>query len=158
MLTISDLRDVPEHLHQLAAWHHAQWSCLNPGQSLEDRTNAMQAFLGNSFIPSTFVAIDQELLGSAAIIENDMDTRPELSPWLASVYVKHGYRNQGIGTALVKHVIDKAIANGINKIYLFTPDRQSFYSKLGWHHMDDENYHGEDVSVMVYESGRNHKR
>lgn len=30
-------------------------------------------------------------MGSAAIINNDMDTRPELTPWLASVFVAPAY-------------------------------------------------------------------
>ena len=151
MLKISDLRDAPEQLEKLAGWHHTQWSHLYPGQTLAERTKTMRSHLGDGPIPSTFIAIDNEPVGSAAIIESDMETRPELTPWLASVYVDKPYRNRGIGSALVKHVIDFAASNMIERLYLFTPDRQSFYHGLGWKYYDRENYHGEDVTIMYHD-------
>ena len=148
MLMITDLREAPEHLEKLAAWHHAQWSHLYPGQTLGERTKTMQSHLSHKPVPSTFIAIDQEPVGSASIIESDMETHPELTPWLASVYVDEPYRNQGIGNALVEHVVDFAANNMIDRLYLFTPDRQAFYRHLGWHYLGSENYHGEDVTIM----------
>jgi GNAT superfamily N-acetyltransferase len=152
MLIITDLREAPEHLPKLAAWHHAQWSHLYPGQTLAERTKTMQSHLCEGIIPSTYVAIDHVLLGSASIIENDMETHPELTPWLASVYVDKPYRNQGTGHALVKHVIDTAANSGIRRLYLFTPDRQSFYRGIGWQYYGSENYLGEDVTIMYHDT------
>ncbi len=40
--------------------------------------------LGVELIPSTFIAREEALLGSAAIVAYDMDTRTHLSPRLAS--------------------------------------------------------------------------
>lgn len=37
---------------------------------------------------------------------------------------------------------------GINKLYLFTPDNKAFYLKLGWTIMCTEQYHGHQVTVM----------
>jgi len=148
MLTITDLRDTPVHLEKLAAWHHDQWSHLYPGQTLAERTKTMRSHLSEQLMPSTYLAIDHDLVGSASIIESDMETRPELTPWLASVYVDEPYRNQGIGRTLVKHVIDVAANNGIKRLYLFTPDKESFYQSIGWQYYASENYHGEDVTIM----------
>jgi N-acetylglutamate synthase-like GNAT family acetyltransferase len=99
-------------------------------------------------VPSTFIAKTTELLGSAAIVENDMDTKPELTPWLASVFVAPEYRNQGIGSQLVKHVMQKAKQAGIKAIYLFTPDQTIFYQKLGWEVISTEEYREHSVTVM----------
>ena len=60
--------------------------------------------------------MDQELFGSAAIIEHDMDTRMELSPWLASVFVAPEFRKRGIGSKLVTHVMEQAKNNKIKNI------------------------------------------
>ena len=37
-----------------------------------------------------------------------MDTRKELSPWLASVFVAPEFRKWGIGSKLVLHVMEQA--------------------------------------------------
>lgn len=110
----------------------------------------MISFLENPLIPSTFIAIegDDELIGSAAIVSNDMETRNSLSPWMASVFVKPEKRNQGAGTALVQYVMDSAKRESIKKLYLFTPDQQKFYRRLGWKEIACEHYYGEDVSIM----------
>jgi N-acetylglutamate synthase-like GNAT family acetyltransferase len=110
----------------------------------------MQSYLSADFIPTTFIAKDQVLLGSAAIIANDMDTEMGLSPWLASVYVAPEYRNRGVGSSLVKHVGLKAQEAGIETLYLFS-DRVSFYQKLGWQLLSQQVYYGHAVTVMYIE-------
>ncbi len=147
-MQILDLREEPQHIPTLAAWHHHQWSSLNPGHSLEKRIAKMQDYLGDNFVPSTLIAKTTELLGSAAIVENDMETKPELTPWLASVFVAPEYRNQGIGSQLVKHVMQKAKQAGIEALYLFTPDQANFYQKLGWEVFSHEEYRDHSVTVM----------
>ena len=148
MTKILNLRDKPELLETLARWHQAEWSQLNPGETLEQRIIRMQPFLNDKLIPSTYIAFDDVLYGSAAIVANDMDNRPELSPWLASVFVYPEYRNRGIGSALVRHVMQQAHKNNIEKLYLYTPDREAFYHKLGWRHIETVHYHGYEVSIM----------
>lgn len=152
MLKILPLNQAPEHLLTLAQWHHQQWSYLYPDETFNDRVRRMQAYLNASFIPSTFVAIDSSVIGSAAIIESDMETRPQLSPWLASVYVTPDNRRHGIGSKLVNHVIKQAGQNNIPKLFLFTPDQQSFYQRLGWEEYETTSYHGETVTIMVHET------
>lgn len=148
VMQILDLKHEPHHIPKLAEWHHNQWSSLNPGGSLEKRIEKMQAYLGTDLIPSTFIAKAAMLLGSAAIIDHDMDTRLDLSPWLASVFVAPEYRNNGIGGSLVRHVMQTAKQAGIERLYLFTPDRESFYRKLGWQVLSKEEYRGHAVTVM----------
>ena len=148
MTKILNLRDKAELLETLARWHQQEWSQLNPGETLEQRIKRMQPFLNDNLIPSTYIAFDNNLYGSAAIVESDMDNRPELSPWLASVFVKPEYRNQGIGSALVRHVMQQAKLSNVEKLYLYTPDRETFYHKLGWNHIDTVHYHGHEVVIM----------
>ena len=73
-----------------------------------------------------------------------MAERPQLSPWLADVYVAIEYRRQGIGSALVQRIIAEALALGVETLYLYTADQQRFYERLGWslrehlYHVDSE--------------------
>jgi N-acetylglutamate synthase-like GNAT family acetyltransferase len=148
MTTLLNLKDHTQHLEQLALWHHQQWSYLNPDESLHQRMLRMQCCLNDELIPSTFIAADRELLGSAALVVNDMETNPQLSPWLASVYVAPQHRKKGIGTQLVLHAMAQAKHGGINTLYLFTPDMAPFYRNLGWRTLSNEIYHGHKVTVM----------
>ncbi len=148
-MLIQDLKDQPQYVPTLAAWHHHEWWSLNPGCSIEQRIEDMQAYLNPDFIPSTFIATQTELMGSAAIVAHDMDIKPELTPWLASVFVAPAYRNQGIGSQLVKFVMQKAQQSGIETLYLFTSDRMEiFYRKLGWEVFLKTEYYGNAVSLM----------
>ncbi|MDT4291919.1 GNAT family N-acetyltransferase [Methylomonas sp. MO1] len=148
-MTIINLSQEPHQIPTLAQWHQAEWANLNPGQTLEHRIERMQAYLCDKLVPSTFIYKHEgQLAGSAAIIESDMDTRPELTPWLASVYVAPEYRRQGIGAKLVQHVMLQAQAAGFAKLYLFTPDQANFYAKFGWTAMAEEYYRGHRVTLM----------
>jgi len=148
-MTIINLSKQPHHIPTLANWHHAEWAYLNPGGTLEQRIDKMQGYLGDELVPSTYVYKQAgRLAGSAAIIHSDMDSRPELAPWLASVYVAPEFRRQGIGSKLVEHVMSQARAGGVVRLYLFTPDRADFYTKLGWTTMAEEKYRGQLVTLM----------
>jgi len=148
MIKILNLKEAPEHLATLAQWHHEQWSYLNPGESIDQRIKRMQVYLNDHLIPSTFIAEEHELLGSAALVKHDMETRQHLTPWLASVYVAPSHRYRGIGTRLVFYVMSQAKLAGLDTLYLFTPDKASFYHKLGWRLVCHEQYHGHNVTVM----------
>ena len=139
---------MPEHLPVLANWHQNEWAHLYPGSRLEDRIERMSEYLNEDFIPSTFVAVDGGLLGSAAIVISDMENRDELSPWLASVFVKSEYRKKGVGAELVKYAMRAAKNENIKKLYLFTESNESFYSRLGWKVFENIIYHKQPVTIM----------
>ena len=148
MFSIVNLKEQPQHIDTLAQWHHKEWSHFNSQENIAQRIKRMQPYFNDNFVPTTFLAIDGELLGSAAIVDNDMETRPELSPWLASVYVAAQHRNNGVGSKLVNHIVEQAKLNDINKLYLMTPDKKDFYQALGWKQIDEERYHGFNVTIM----------
>jgi GNAT superfamily N-acetyltransferase len=139
---IESLADHPALIPTLAAWHHAQWSYLDVGVSVAQRAAALRTHRRNA-VPMTVVALSGEtLLGSASLIAHDMDTRMDLSPWLASVYVAPSCRGHGIGSALVHEIVDSATDLGFLALYLFTPDRARFYERLGWHVLEHLVYRG----------------
>ncbi len=148
-MNIFDLKEEPEHIPTLADWHHNEWAHLNPDDNVQKRIDKMQSYLGRELIPCTFIAKERNrLAGSAAIVKHDMDTKLELSPWLASVFVAPEYRQKGIGTKLVLHVMGKAKDEGISTLYLFTPNKEKFYKDLGWSTFGEELYRGEEVAIM----------
>jgi len=77
-----------------------------------------------------------------------MVTRKDLSPWLASVFVPPEHRGKGIGTALTRRIMDEAKALDVGTLYLFTPDRETFYSRLGWTVLERPEYRREQIVIM----------
>ena len=148
MIKIINLKDEPENLSILASWHQDEWSYLNPGEDLTARIARMQYHLNDELIPSTFIAKSDVPLGSAAIVYKDMKTEPQLTPWLASVFVRPEYRKQGIGQQLVQYVMTQAQTAGIDRLYLYTPNQAGFYLKLGWSILQKRQHCDLDVTIM----------
>ena len=151
-IQIDYLADHHEFVPTLAQWHYNEWAYLRPGDSVEARLTKLRGFCGHREIPTVVVAFKgSTLLGSAMLIAYDMDTRMELSPWLAGVFVAPDHRGHGIGTAMIRRVMDDAMALGVRRLYLYTPTAQHFYSRLGWSLMEHTSYRGTNVAVMSHE-------
>jgi N-acetylglutamate synthase-like GNAT family acetyltransferase len=121
----------------------------NPDMTLESRAEQLRARIGKESIPMTVVALDQEKpIGSACLVEQDLDLRPELTPWVASVFVHSDYRRKGVGTALMNRLESEAAKLGIKKLYLFTPDRVDFYTTLDWKIFGREKHRNNEVTLM----------
>jgi GNAT superfamily N-acetyltransferase len=82
------------------------------------------------------------------LLPGDMDTHPELSPWLGGVFVLPEYRRRGIGSALIRHSISQAGALGFSHLYLYTNGAERVYERLGWEEWRREAYEGRMVTVM----------
>ncbi len=148
-MEIAYLADHPDHIPKLAAWHHAQWGYLNPESTLATRIQSLTNDAGRCAVPTVFVAIENgEPLGSTSLVVSDVSIRPELTPWLASVYVAEAHRNRGIGSLLVQRIMREAAAIGVETLYLITPDKQNFYARLGWSAMAEYTYRGDWVTQM----------
>ena len=144
------LADYPECIQELARLHFAEWSHFHPEESLDERIVRLQNSCGRRAIPSVVVALTdaKEVLGSASLVTNDMETRLDLTPWLAGVFVKQEHRRQGIGSALVDRIEGDARSLGVPKLFLYTPSAASLYERLGWMEVEHCDYKGTDVVIM----------
>ncbi|MEM7530596.1 MAG: GNAT family N-acetyltransferase [Chloroflexota bacterium] len=148
-MNIVYLADHPHHIPTVARWHHAAWGHLRHDDTLERRIKRLQGNMGHHEIPTVLIAIEGDaVLGSSSLIPHDMDTRLDLTPWLASVYTDEAHRGRGVGSAIVQRVMDEAKKLGVETLYLMTPDRQTFYERLGWVRVEDVEYLDEMVTIM----------
>lgn len=69
-------------------------------------------------------------LGAVHLIDNDDNSLPELHPWLAAMVVVPARRGQGIGSALVRTLLNDARALGFERVW-FGTDGPGFYERLG---------------------------
>lgn len=142
----------PQHIPTIAEWHQQQWHHISPHLTTELRIQQYASYASGASIPCCIIAlIDGRPAGSASLVEDDMETRPDLGPWLASVYVDSPYRQQGIASQLIERLLEIARQCYIPRLYLFTPDQRDFYARRGWQFMESCMYHNEPVDIMYYD-------
>jgi predicted N-acetyltransferase YhbS len=150
---IAYLHNHPEHLEKVAVWLFNQWGHLSEGASIDRSVSKLRVPPANNGIPLSLIAVEDDMVyGVARIVENDMDIRPLFKPWLASVYVVPEHRHKEIGRKLCKAAIDEARKLSCDFLYLFTPDKALYYTKLGWKLVEKIGYRNENVFVMCHES------
>jgi GNAT superfamily N-acetyltransferase len=141
----------------LAQWHYDEWGQrFREHDSVELRTEGLLAAANRRVVPTVFVALEQgELLGSAMLAVSDMETRRDLSPWLADVFVKPSARRRGIASALTRRVVHEAAELKIPRLYLFTtgPMREGLYARLGWVVEGRPEYQGVERVLMSIRPG-----
>ena len=130
---ISYLIEYPEYIPQLAQWLFEQWDTILGETTPHARIEKLKAHMNRDELPIAWVAhANGELFGTAALRVHDLEGREDLTPWLSGVFVGSDFRRCGIGAALCATVEDEARARGIQTLYLFTLDKQPWYSRLGW--------------------------
>jgi predicted N-acetyltransferase YhbS len=134
---------------EVAGWLHNEWGHLTPGSSLERTITRLRERTENDTIPLAFVALeDDQPVGTISLVPHDMEIRMNLTPWIASVFVKSDARNRGIGSQLMHFAEEEFRRLGFTTIFLFTPNKQRMYARLGWQQIEDVEYRGEQVSIM----------
>jgi N-acetylglutamate synthase-like GNAT family acetyltransferase len=145
-VSITNLDAVPAAAGEVARWIEDEWRQL----PIHDYLGAVER--GEEWsMPFPRVLIAEQggvVIGTASILAGDMETRPELDPWLGCVYVRPEWRGQGIGAQLTKRVEMLAESLGIRTLHLFTSDRAGMYRKLGWSMVEETEYDNERVAIM----------
>ena len=130
---ISDLRQRPEFFDSVAdrIWQ-AWWE--PSGYPFDYIRGRLEENMQDAPIPLALVAHHSgTFLGTASVIASDLDERPDLTPWVAAVWVEERARGQGIGAALVDAAAHASFALGFARVYLCARVRMTgFYERLGW--------------------------
>jgi N-acetylglutamate synthase-like GNAT family acetyltransferase len=152
-IRVVPLGERPDVVPKVATWLYEQWGYFHDHDSVDRRIQELNERLQINELPVAFVALssnapDAAPIGTASLTPDDLETRPDLTPWLASVYVQAEHRRAGVGAALVGTVVAHARRLGIETLYLFTEDRTDFYEQLGWSLVGTEIYRGHPVTVM----------
>ncbi|MGO8909407.1 MAG: GNAT family N-acetyltransferase [Bradyrhizobium sp.] len=131
--TISDLRQCPQFFDTVAdriwrAWWQAD------GTPLDTISGRLRENMTATPIPFALVAHDDALfLGTASVIASDLAERPQLTPWVAAVWVEPSARQRGVGGALVDRATQGCFDLGFGRAYLCARlQRTVYYERLGW--------------------------
>ena len=137
MIKIISLSKFPDYAPILAHWSFKEWY-LSRDIDFDIVVKSYIERAKNDMIPCTFIAVSGSMpVGMVSLKKNDLWTREDLNPWLASLYVLPEYRNRGIGDMLVTSIIKMSGECKLNRIYLFIGineqlNLESYYLKRGW--------------------------
>ena len=96
-----------------------------------------------------FVLLDDGApAGTASLTHDDLDSRPDLTPWLAGVFVLPAFRRRGHASALVRRVERFAAEHGVVDAWLYTTTAAPLYARLGWEHAADQQDGTRTVTLM----------
>jgi GNAT superfamily N-acetyltransferase len=160
-ITIEYLVDRPEFLEQLAllSWKEWQEVYQKRQQTLEDSLKNYRERMNTDRLPLTLVAVRArhgesltglgvKLVGMVSLKFHDMDTRPDLDPWLGGLLVLPEWRNRGVGTMLMHRATEEARRLNVPRLYLWTHSAEGLYHKLRWQVVERSNYFGKEAVVM----------
>ena len=150
-MRIESLTQHRSRITELAQMLHEEWAEFTPWSSI---SLIEQRLKGASFghrTPCAFLALSDtdDILGTASIKLLELIDHPEKVHWIGEVFIHKDLRGQGIGSQLIRHCMQYAIVNEIEKLFLYTPDQQSLYQRFGWEAIEDVIVNGEQVSIMV---------
>ncbi len=134
-IEIENLADRQEFLECVTEWIYKEWS-ESQGQKLEDVLYRSKHSINKEDIPQMYVAIyNNSPIGVVSLWRNDLTSRQDLFPWLATLFVKEEYRHIGVGKKLQEKCIDVVRELGYEKLYLIT-DHKNYYEKMGWQFLE----------------------
>lgn len=133
----------------VARWHWDEWSADYRDASLDEWTRQLAGKTFTDRPPCSWVAfVDGEPVGSVVLELDGVEPRPELKPDLGGLYVLPGYRNRGIGSALVIACEAAAREFGVPELYLYTESAETLYDRLGWVTIERSEFLGKPVAIM----------
>jgi GNAT superfamily N-acetyltransferase len=143
--TIAALTDRPELAPAVAGWMLAEFRhALSPSHD-----DQVAKLLAQKAPEETFVLfVDHEAVGTASLVTNDLPSRPDLTPWLASVLVRPEFRGRGHSALLVKHV-EAAAARSAAVLWLYTWTAEPLYRRLGWERVGLERDTDRNIEVVL---------
>jgi GNAT superfamily N-acetyltransferase len=131
---------------------HWRWEAFSrdSGTSFDDvLADAQQTAAVVQLMPRTFVLlIDGEPVGTASLVTHDLAERPDLSPWLAGMFVPSHVRGRGYAAQLVTAVEQAAAAAAIPTLWLYTGRAARIYARAGWDTVEDIQHNGKPFVLM----------
>lgn len=150
-INIVALSDYPEYVAPLVDMLNKEWGALSAWSDPVALKAAFESRLQTDTAPLSLVALEaKKLLGSVSITRDELPLHPDKRFWVGDVIVAADQRGKGIGTLMMQAIVAHAAKIGIGDLYLYTPDQEQYYSKLGWRTIGRDPANGEDNVVMQY--------
>jgi N-acetylglutamate synthase-like GNAT family acetyltransferase len=148
MIQIIDIRERPELVNEAVDFFWKQWGSDSNHNFYRDCIE--RSCDTASDIPRFYLALqDDKIIGSYALLRSDLNSRQDLFPWFACLYVEPEHRGHHAGVQLQNHAINQAKLKGYEKLYLCT-DLTDYYEKNNWKFIG-KGYSITDEETRIYE-------
>jgi GNAT superfamily N-acetyltransferase len=103
-------------------------------------------------MPRTFILLaNGEPVGTASLVAHGLEERPDLTPWLAGVFVEPHARGRGHAGPLISAVEQAARTASILTLWLYTNTAERIYARAGWQTVESVQHGGKPVVLMKRE-------
>lgn len=129
-MDIFELSEKPDLVVEATHYFWKQWGSDSNFKFYEDCI--LNSLDTKNAIPKFYIGMESDMIiGSYALITNDLISRMDLMPWLACLYVDEAYRKRGYAEQLLNHGLAQTKSKGFKNLYLST-DLINFYERKGW--------------------------
>lgn len=135
-VTISSLAAHPEFIGTVADRMWFAW-WREAGEPLATLLGHLRDFKTDAIPLGVVAHRGDDFVGSALLIDSDVEERPQYSPWLAALWVEPEERGRGMGERLSLRIVDEARALGFQSLYLCAvPEKSAYYLTRGWEEVE----------------------
>ncbi len=153
MPEIVTVAERPDLIASVAPWIWEEWG-RRKGRTLEQVASQMATNVPPMGPQHCFVLLDDGIpAGTSRLVPDDLDERPDLSPWLAGVFVPPQFRGRGHAVRLVRAVEAACVAQAIQTLWLHTEFAAGLYARLGWKEVGPADDWGHAVTLMRRDLG-----
>ncbi len=147
-LILRPLADCPDELPTCALWLNREWGARH-GYSYQETRDWLDEIARDTGNERGLVAmLGADPVGVGLLVDCDLDSRADLTPWLSGLFVPEPLRGRSIGRRLVAGIEGLARGQGHPALYLYTPTATGLYLKLGWRTLEKFQRRGKDYDLM----------
>jgi hypothetical protein len=149
-LSVQPLEPNSPWLTQIAAEQFDHWGPLTGHNSPSAYEQFLEQAARSADLPRVLIAsCGGTRLGSVNLLINELPIRPQFTPWMGQLFIAHGQRSRGIGTALVDAAARYVAQLLYRQLFLFTSGTlPHYYRNRGWIDVEAVAYLGKVRAIM----------